>query len=213
MLYISRYVHPQGYGVVDTDDDTEEVVTREDIYLVCCALGIKVRGVILETDDTGFTYVAYAGVYQPAETQTQLQIKTRLLRHVEVLVYKSMITHIRWSPNDIKEPVTIRLSDFGTTLADYCLTSIAPAGCHKVTLIIDDKIQFSEKGCFFATDMSVDIGVRGLGVVLDLREMTNDAVVRQLYKIMYDGDFARLFDSLLDTPERMERMIETWGVG
>lgn len=213
MLYVSRYVHPKGYGVVDTDDDVEEIVPRDDLYLACCTLGMRIEGVFTEEDDTGFRYISYAGVFQPKETQTQLQLKTKLLKHVDVLTYKSMITHFRWQCDEISEPVTIRLSDFGTVLADYSLTSVAPANRHVVTFVFDDKISLGGNNFCLCTDSSLSIGVNGIGVKLDLHEVTNDLLARQIYiaSFGYKADEAR--ESIIDNPDRQESILSCWGDG
>ena len=173
MLFVSRRVGYDKFGVVDSDDGVEEVVGY-GVLLKVVDLGIDVKGIDLF--DNRFAQSALFAVkpYQLPETVTPLQTKTSMLRHVDVIVYKSSIVGIVTHPWDIQSPVSLRLSDFGTHCAEGFLRDNEKIGKHKVTLILDDNIYLDDLSLSLASnDSGFSLGVEGAGFVFDLREVTS----------------------------------------
>lgn len=209
MLFISRYSGYDYYGVVDTDDDTEGIVNVTALRKACLDGGLEIRGANPDiTEITGLHWLREDKifVYQPPETRSQLQIKTRVLKHVDVTMYRSMITRIKWDIFAIHTPVTIRLSDFGTSCADFILTGAKEVDEHKVTIILDEKIDFSNMTfkLRFYGDGYIDI--ERIGMKLDIRELDWEKA-RILYTLLYDGFSAEIPSFIIDSEERMKYVL------
>lgn len=144
MLYLSRYVYPDSFGVVDTDDGVESIVSRDDLDEICCTWLVPIEGIKIYWDSF-MRYITSIVTYQPSETMSQLQIKTKVLKGIEVHSMGDMITNVLWDKDSIITPVRIRLSDFGSSCADCILSGNRHSRLHQVTLVLDDKLSFGGK--------------------------------------------------------------------
>lgn len=214
MLYISRYIGLNEFGVVDTDDGVEEVVTLQQVIRACGPLNVQIAGV--ETHIRGFSYGKKSFVdsvlaYQDPITKTSLQLKLSLLGHVDVVTYGNMITNVLWDFDKIKEPVFVCLSDFGSCCGDRILWGNANRGEHKITLILNDKIEFGPK-TFRLSDKEQrwSVGIDGVGVMFDIHELHDDYKAQLVYQaLMIDEVFdLLLLESVIDSEERKQRMVE-----
>ena len=211
MLYVSRRVGYDKFGIVDTDDGVEEVVGY-GVLLPVVDLGIEVKGIDLE--DNRFAQSALFAVkpYQAPEYTTPLQAKTSMLRHVDIVVYKDAIVGVTTHPWDIKEPVTIRLSDFGTHCAEGCLRDNEKIGKHKVTLILDDKIHLDDLSLSLASnDSGFSLGVEGAGFVFDLREVTSMRTIDMVYRNLWRRNNNEAAISVIDDKERKREWLRFCG--
>lgn len=190
MLFISRYVGTGLYGVADTDDNTEEVVTKSVIEK-SQASGVAIRGA---------ENIHNIRIYQPESTRTALQAKTITLSHIDVKTYGNKITSVDIL-SGITKPVTIRLSDFGTVCANYILMANKPATQHKVTIIVDDNVGFNKSTFWVAPSLSL----RQQGIALDIHELSDDTAI-VVYKGLYFRLNNRCFDGLVDNKERFVYM-------
>ena len=204
MLYISRGVGHGAFGVVDTDDGVEEVVSAQDIVKYCGSdPRLEINGVKLTANGSVYSITPY----QVPELATKQQIKTKLLQHVDVRVFRGAVSGIFWNANLIKTPITIRLSDFGESCWDGILIGNDSDGGVKITLVLDDKIRIGEVS--FRMPFGTNLGPNGMGVVFDVREMSNGPSVYNVYQSVFRySDDPDLFESLLDYPERMKRMLD-----
>ena len=205
MLYVSRYIRSDSYGIVDTDDDVEEVVTQTELLNLVTDYGMKFAGVSTYTAEFPFgtvDYVDKVNIYQDPRYITPLQTKAILLWHVNVTLYKSSITRISWNPDDIEKIVSIRLSDFGDSVCDRVLVGNKWSKLPAVRLIVDDKVQ--------VTDKSFDAGVYGsyeYGVRFDLSELSDDYTAKMIYKSVLGPDRNRQgFNYIIDSEERKLEM-------
>lgn len=192
MLFISRYVGAGMYGLVDTDDGCEEIVTKIVIEKA------KQSGVVIH----GAEDIVNVMVYQPESTRTMLQIKTITLSRIDVKTYKNKITSVNIL-SGIKKPVTIRLSDFGTVCADYILMANKPATRLKVLMVLDDKIGFSKSTFWTAPSLTL----RQMGIALDIHELSDDTAI-VVYKGLYFKLNKQCFEGIVDTDERFKYMTE-----
>lgn len=197
MLFISRYVRNVdsiNYGLVDTDTGIEEVVDWSHIWRLTIKQNAKIAGV----DIVGNTVVM--SVYQEPSTITLAQIKLKMLRYVDVKTYNGMVTSIKWDINKIKSPVRVRLSDFGTKCADYCMfENEGHADGLKVLLILDNKVTINKT--FF--DISHVNNLTYHGVALDFTELDDENAAKAytfLYVQVSRGTIVR------DTPDRYKRL-------
>ena len=205
MLYISRYIYKDSFGVGDTDDGVEEIVSRDNLEEICCTWLVPIEGVQIYWDSF-MRYITSTCTYQPVETMSQLQIKTKVLKGIEVHTLGSMVTNILWNKDDILLPVRIRLSDFGDCCGECILSGNRHSRLHQVTLVLDDKISFGQKVFKLRSSDDTFLGRDGVGVMLDLREITDDAVAERAYRAYYTGNPSILFGSIIDHEERKERM-------
>lgn len=212
MLFISRAIGFNDWGVIDTDDWSEQRVSQKELVDYINIPGIVIEGVDVHYNiELGIFSTDNVVPYQPAETVTMLQSKTNLLRHVDITVCKSSITRIHIRHKEFTGAVSLRLSDFGTECADLVLKGNMPsAHRHTVTLILDDKIHLNDLSFFLLPyqDKLVSVGTKGVGVVFDVREVTREETVRNVYRALLNGDSREFRDSILDDGARKERMLQ-----
>ena len=213
MLYLSRYIGASKYGVVDTDDNTENACTIIDLRKAVLDHDLAIVGVYPGTYN-GLYWLREDNicVYQPMQTISVLQTKAKVMLGIDIKIYNDIITSLTWS-DKITKPVSIRLSDFGTSCASYIFTGIEQMDGKRVRIIMDDKIKFSEdtfKIKFYA-DAYTDI--EKIGVVFDVREMS-DQCAEKLYGAFIHAGIIDPDDMILDHPRRKHEMLEEhdfWG--
>ena len=208
MLFISRRVGPESFGVVDTDDDVEEVVDWGRLMHACSDCDLEIKGVSV-FHESGRTAIENVEPYQPEDTVTLKQLKTAVLNHVRITVYRGSITAIHWCQNDMKSPVTIRPSDFGHSASDYCLLCSEFCNEHVITIVLDDKLEFTSRS--FAVFKPFFVGIEGLGAKFDLRELSDDAKAEVIYNSIFAcPNGANPLDSVIDNPVRLRRFQEAY---
>lgn len=213
MLYISRRVaYVEGlyaqidYGVVDTDDGVEEIVPETELYTAVGAYGMEIAGTT-----EGLRRIE---PYQTADSLKAIQAKTKTLKNATVTVWNNMITNIVWGV--WSDGVRLRLSDFGTEIADFVLLD-NPTPVNPVTLVFDDKIT-SVRCWAFRMDTSVDgtkatfeidAGFINDSVRFDLRELSNNDIADVIYSQfrLYDDRF----NFIIDSNQRKEFMRQRYG--
>ena len=174
MLYISRYIGLRSFGVVDTDDGVEQVATARDIVEATLNSHLVIQGCSIDEFPTR--------PWQPQETKTPLQLKTKLLSHVDVVTYKSAVTSIIWKGDKIKLPVTVRVSDFGCDLAEFILRHNNAYLEHKITLVFDDKIRKVVPWSLQPVVSPIPVKkFDRIGVIFDFSEVTNLKLLQSLY--------------------------------
>ena len=208
MLYISRYVDNDAYGLVDTDNGVEQVAEYGYLQEAVFKNHATIAGV--EALPGPFDAIRVSP-YQPVETMTQLQVKTNLMRFIDIKTYGDMITSVVWDEEKITRPVSIRLSDFGTILADKFMSN-GVGGCEKlVTFVLDNKLKYS----FFAFVSPRQYGPKreqldSVGVTFDMREL-NERNARSAYYLLSDSVlFECMHNCVIDKPKRLHR-VETEG--
>lgn len=210
MLYISRCIDFSKYGVVDTDDGVEEVVGLMDIIKMVRDTHIDIKGVVSDPDiicsDFGPGMIR---PYQPAETMTALQAKTNLLSHVCVKTYGTMITSVCWRVDELREPVRIRLSDFGSSCADCILRENLLLGSKTVILVLDDKLSVTPKTFRLGRLMPSAVDIKeGIGVVFDMHEVRNKRLASRIYFSLFEVCNGVSTDSFIDDVNRTRGMLE-----
>lgn len=206
MLYISRYVRRDSFGVVDTSDGVEEVVTYDELHHICTDLGIDVCGVeLVEVDN--LMHLGCVEPYQMNEYVRPNQTKLRMIHKIEVRTYKSIVTNIVWNNNDIVVPVRIKLSDLGRVCGDCVFSGNYHSGVHKVTLVLDDSVEILDSA--FKVRMTDDsfMSVNGVGVMIDVRGIKSEDKALKAYRSFFNGDVATLVRSVIDNLERKDRIV------
>ena len=232
MLYISRYVGGDGFGLM-YDDSFEEVVSRQELVKVCTEGGQAVSGVVMRDVPRGpsplFGNCFSPGntllrgmkqkrvddvlAYQPEDSMSVLQTKLKVVCGIETVVYGDVIANIRW--RELKAPVSIRLSELGLTLGDRFLYGDTPPCKYNISLVFDDSVSISEYA-FIASGYRGrhDIfGEDGLKLYFDLREVS-DSKARLAYSCMLPGHvdvghLRQLSYDIVDEHHRKEQILQS----
>lgn len=201
MLYVSQNYGNYRYGIVDSEDDSEEIVSIDELHDIV-NLGVSIRGVktnITETSGGTMRTIYHVFPVQNPETMTVAQTKLAVLSKVHVCVYHDTVTSVTWNPNEIIKPVTIRLSDYGRVLGHLALSNnFADDGGSKLIVILDDKFHIHQNTIPQARTFGQ------LGVVFDLREVVQEQLARVIYwgvRAEFDPD-----SRIIDNPERLQRL-------
>lgn len=209
MLFISRFVDYESYGVVDTDDGVEEVISLQDVYRASYDLGLDIQGV---RKDGKMLPLNHIRTYQNPDTLTKLQVKTKVLHGVDITVYNGMITSLLIDINVMAQPARLRLSDYGESCGDRILVGNRFQNMHRVTLVLDDHIRTRSLTFWIGHNMShPKSGTNRYGVVIDMTEMTSDDAAWNIYRVVFNnGSFSEesIFSSIIDTDERFDMMVE-----
>lgn len=200
MLFVSRYLTDETFGIVDTDDNVEEVVHIASIGDIV-ATGVTVHGI-----DEFSVLDDRVNIYQPAETLSQLQVKMKVLKHIDIKVWDGIVTSIQWVPKDISEPVTIRVSDFGHACANYMIARNYMSVKHDITLVLDDSLEYGFKTFRRMYNFQAAIGIHNLGVVFDIREV-GDEKAESLYDQFYRESSTGQLENVIDNKDRKGEML------
>lgn len=200
MLYVSRYVGQTKYGVVDTDDGVETVVTYQDLTEYVINNGLDIKGVTI-----GYTvrkrrrvpYLSSVKVYQNDSFLTGKQAKTKTLRGVDIISNNGQIAQINVGADGLKQPVRIKLSDFGTSCGEYIFKHMPFLSNNALTIELDDNVAVGAKTLKYFVNR---------GVVLDMTAVTNPKVVEYVAHELSSQDrwLERSTVSVIDTPQRMD---------
>lgn len=207
MLFVSRYIGKTQYGVVDTDDWKEEVVSYEQIQDACVNHRLEIMGTEVSTsnfENYFYLFVVDIFPYQPPELISHLQTKTRVLKHVDVTAYNFMITSVFIDAESITSPKYIRLSDYGVFCADCFLENNRGSREHKVTLVLDDRIEVSELAFHFRRQNEFQ-GIGRIGVKVDISEVTNKETLRRVFS-SFNGSIIEANRYIVDRHDRIESL-------
>lgn len=207
MLYISRYVGEESFGVVDTDDNTEEIVSYAELSNLVCHRGVVICGAKPVRGVDGEYWITEDDIFvcQPSNLLSNLQVKTRVLRHIDVIVYNSMITSVLVYPREMSKHVEIRLSDFGTSCGDFILSRNQPSHKCMVTLKLDDKLDFGKDTFSLRFCDNAFVGLRDVGVKFDFCELS-DAKAEKAYDYILPISGPNMHPVYIDRLERVQRM-------
>ena len=204
MLFVSRYIGTDKYGVVDTDDGVEDIVSPTEIGQAVNFLFIKIAGV---NPSLGITRP-----YQSLGTKTVFQTKLLALHGVDTTVWSDMITSIRFDQHLETRSAELKLSDLGTSIGDFVLRGNTVSGELKLTLVFDDKLVSVEEYAFSPLTTKAT-SLSGLGVVFDLRGVKREALAKSVYRSLMLGGGkkkkyidAKVLDSIKDDAMRKIRM-------
>lgn len=209
MLYVSRRIGPDKYGVVDSESGRETIYPWRKLSELCCSGGCTVEGVVIHRTSEHNGYVGNVIPYQPTDTLTKAQLKASMLLHVDVTVYNDAITRIAWDSDMIGHGVRVRLSDFGRKTASGIVGYKDRTTVNEVTFVLDDKIKIAKDA--FATSMIAGFVSKAsyAGVTLDVSEVTNRHQVWLAYKsfFMWETHFDSVAAGLvIDDDDRKRRM-------
>lgn len=205
MLYISRLASGENYGVMDTDDGVEEIVSFKELKRIVLKDKVGIKGVSVvrhqtlksllgQTDGTVLRpeYSIEVEVYQPVAERSLKQVKNATISGVNVIKNGDIVTGIKVSA--VGQPVTIRLSDFGTKFDNYVFSK-HPRGISglQLTFILDDSIKCTARSfMYWETYCTMDVSG-----VTDIRIINN--LVSSMFKENYAFTYIR--DQLIASKE------------
>lgn len=180
MLYLSRYIGDK-YGIIDTDDNVETVVTWQELRRILL-LGINIVGVdyaIVNGFGRKKRILNVFGIepYQEASSVTGRLAKLKALSGVDIRLRGDTIISISWNADTIKKGIRVLLSDYGSALGDRAFDNSRYKADTEVTFILDDKVR-TTKASFtnFFSSCSV----------LDITEVTNQKTINNIYSAFID---------------------------
>lgn len=203
MYYVSRRYGTNKFGVTDTEDGVEEMFTYQELKEAVVDLGIDIKGVEVFTRCTRQGQrrsISGISVYQLEDTVQTKQIKLHVLTGVDVKTAGDEIVGISWSNPDERKPYSLRLSNYGKSCANYIFSDIKEYRwglASFLTIILDDKIEVTSKTFKRCA---------GFGVIVDLREVTNEKTVKAVYSEMISERYmssTRLPNHVIDNEERL----------
>lgn len=193
MVFISRLIAIDRFGVVDTDTDEESVASKKQLQEAIKA-GANIHG----AED-----IERIKSYQPVETKSLLQVKYKTLYNIDITTYKSTITGVTWNKATVAKPVEVRLSDFGKLCGPYLIMFNERCADEKVIIVLDQKITFG-KNTFWIPPLG---NIADFGLIIDARELSND-VALTLYKSVHFTFAHNWAKNIIDREYRKKRFIE-----
>lgn len=191
MYYIKQKLGMKKFVVKNTDDNTEEVLSWDEVEIAVCQLGIKIEGVYTRSwhgGSAGPLVVYKVDVYVPPSERTGKEAKLKMLNGVDIKTNNGYIASVSWQkPRDGKMRV-VRLSDYGRTLGVAALTSHILGVWSKLepsylTVILDDKLEVMPKTFKKIGDL---YSRKNLDIVIDLREVTKPSIINAFYREFTD---------------------------
>lgn len=205
MLYISRWVGSK-VMVYDTDDSSETLCSFDDLSQALQA-GLQINGVETQFTDVACMHIpAIKNVkaWQDPATCSVLQTKMSVVGHIDVTKFGRLITNIKWRGDEIFEPVSLRLSDFGEECADHIFYGNFYTSAVKAIVIFDDKIKFTGLSLYARVFMG------SIGAMYDLREVRNEEKASIVYKMLFSSanesmSVGSIFSCMIDEKSRLAR--------
>ena len=208
MLYISRFVGQSKYGVVDTDDGSETVVTYKELCEYALDLGMHIEGVNVVTETVrGRARLAIRGIsaVQDVATVSNSQTKLKILRGIDIKTYNGKIVSMTAEKGVAQAGTRVRLSDYGNECGEYIFKSMlfGYSGAQytgSIIVVLDDKVKITSKSLRDFHDH---------GVTLDMTEVTNKDVIEYVCRELSRAHMAVKFMSqyVIDIQPRMDYYI------
>lgn len=190
MLYISRWTSSGEVGIVDTDDNVEELVSISELSHIVNR-GVTIAGVTflgVPEKSKILPPIRDVSVYQPDASKAQWQHRIRLLLGVDTCVYNFSLVYIGWDTQQYKAGTIFRPSQFCKSLGSYIFGfGDFRQRTKKMTLVLDDSL---------TVDKFTFRGVVRAKAILDLREVTKDEIVISAYSAAI-ASHAKTFDSFI----------------
>lgn len=207
MLYLSRRLNMSGsvdensFGVVNTDDDTETIMTFNQLYWEVNNNGLKVVGAT-PREHPFYNSKTYRP-YQDPRFYTTLMTKTRALLGVDVTVWHDMITCIAGVVYPLMCGKSIRLSNYGKYVSCDTIFMFVDHPIYEPTkfirIVLDDKLEIADNLLCWIKE----------GYLIDLSELSDDAFVIKLYENYLNYDHwndPRVWDKyVFDSKQRISR--------
>lgn len=200
MLYVSRIAGINKWGITDSDDNVETVVTLSQLekYIL---LGLQIEGVeanVRMYRGRQKVEVLRVRVYQDAAHSTAQRAKAIVMQGIDMRVKGGKILSVSWDSSRLKDVTTIKLSGYGQKCENFIFVS-TPLPTTKVIIVVDDRVQIKKqtfKRVFNLTN-----------VTLDIRNCTNPKTATYIYEeyyLGYNGMDSNVGNRILDNTDRQE---------
>lgn len=211
MLYVSRKIGANKFGVFDTDDGTEDILTLKELKHIVLDLGLEITGVASRDkvySSKGRTRVIESiKPYMPPEAETRGIVRVKILYGVEIRINAGCIVSVQWNNAEYKNR-TLRLSNFGTSCGADIFSEMVErykyedVGESGLTIVIDDKLEVDKK---------TFKGITLLDVTFDLSGVTKRNTIDSFYTAVCDKSHSN-WDMLKFVIDQQNRKEEWFGV-
>lgn len=204
MLYVSRILDKGKYGITDTTDGIETVVSFADIQK-CVRLGLEIKGVeaLVDRDFGVYTILGIYVCLDTVDSEAQ-RTKSIILKGIDVQTINGGIRSVMWTKPSLKSDTTIRLSDFGRYCEGAILSSI-PRDGNVVTVILDDKIRINKSNfqkVFYKTRVKFDLR--------DVTKFQTAACIYSEYIHNCSSSLPDMLDRIIDNQHRHNVWSGVW---
>lgn len=204
MLYVSRRVGKDKFGIVDTDDGVEEVCSMQDIVAIASQVpdidikGITIRRVVYRGQSS--IHIDRVEIYQNPSFSSTAQVKMRILRGIDIRTSNGAIVAISAPGHSSDTPIIVCLNDFGDKCGENILFGMSRNTDRPLVLVIKDGMQLrrnSLSGCL------------SFNVKIDITAVTDDKLVSTVYHTRayrddYGHDYSLLKSFIIDNPSRLD---------
>lgn len=201
MLYVSKRVGKDRYQITDTDDGTTEEVSLSRLTKAV-NLGVEILGVDKYKGRYDDEYFCSAHVYTPDSAVTGKSAKLKTMYGVDIRVNGDEIVLVTVSQAvKRKSVVRIKLSDYGSSLADSAFFESLDAD--HVVIVLDDSVKLRKN--------SLRDAFRA-GYKFDITALTNQLFVSYVYGewLRTERNFDPSHDVIFDNPTRRDKYIVVW---
>jgi len=201
MLFVSRRLPSQCFGVVDTDDGVETIVPIDELGSIVSDFGIDVKGVSIDTFPNGTKYVCEVLIQQDPTKITAQQAKFRTLYDTKVIVYNGELVGIHVGEK-AKYPISINVSSFANKISSLTQfwwddDSRVDVG---IVLVFDDSVEI--------TGGILPVG-EIYGLKFDISGITDSGVANSFYhKMLEEAD--DMYSEIREYIEDREDRFDIW---
>lgn len=193
MLYVSA-IHNFVVGcmvyVTDTDDNVEEIYSKEELQSIVRGYSsITIQGIVIDSVSRDIVDIRLCDEVSKAKIT-----KLTVLYGLELQVINGVVCYIT-ANKSYNADLRLRLSDYGSFCEDDLLSGFRPRE-GSLTLVLDDKINVS-KGTFNPITSS--------RVKIDLHEVTDESKLNTVYFSLLDNaGIQSVQEHILDEADRKE---------
>lgn len=189
MLILKKQLTEVKYEVLDTDDNSIEIATKNELEDYIKNLGLKIQGVVINAH-------GYAS-FHPQFDYSVKETKFKILKGIDIHVENGELVNLTYNEN-LKD-TTIKLSDYCNFIAPHCFKpSLRIRTNSHITLILDDSLDFNSFSFidyFYSGVIRVDVTA--------LSNKKADYVYKEAIKADALGLFPGDYSSVIDNDERL----------
>lgn len=205
MLYISRFIGHSLYGVVDTEDNSEEEAGWLGLNTAIKS-GVDIKGCVVRGG-----YLRDAVPYQSEIHSTTQQVKFKSLYGVDFTVWRDYVTRIVWNPENLNQSVPIKLSSLAKKCGAGLLYDMPSSSNRNLILVLDDFIEF-DMFTFMRYKNGQVLNGNTFSARIDVR-LLPDEKVNLIYNCLVRSLDDRLCIPaiLIDSPSRLNQFMLKFG--
>lgn len=190
MLVLKKQLTTTKYEVLDTDDNSVEVATTQELYHCVKDLGMQIQGVSITGNN--------AILFKPQFDYSVKETKFKVFKGIDMHVENGELVKFTYT-EDLRD-TTLKLSDYCHTIVPHCFQvawNVKTGGNH-VTLVLDDSLDIKSGSFidfFYCGVVNVDVSA--------LSDKKADYVYKEAIKAEAIGLYqSRGYKSVIDTNEK-----------